>query len=507
MSRSRPSSSSTAASSASKNASRTAWCSTSPPATSRIGETLLEAVVRETREETAWLFEPEALVGHLPVAQARPTAAASCASPSAARSTTTSPQQPLDRGIVRALWLSHEQLAGAVAAPAHRRWSCAASMTTCSASASRSMSVACLDLDNGRPGGLAPSASERRRAAYNARHVRGAQKESSSACPAASIPPWPRCCSSAQGYDVHGLFMSNWEDDDAYCTGAAGFPGCARRRPRARHSAAPGELRRTNIARTCSNISSPSTAPAARRIPTCCATARSSSASASTTRAAGRAAVRHRPLRAPRAQRRGGPCCSRRATPTRTSPTSCTPSRANISRACCCRSASCTKTEVRELAREAGLPVFDKPDSTGICFIGERPFREFLARYIPTTPGDIVHRRRRGGRAHRGLAFYTLGQRGGLDIGGRAGAARRAVVCGRQGSRAQRTAGRAGARSSAARRAVHWPPGPATGWCNPPRSSSNRSQGALSPGRPGLPRDGRARMARSKSVSTSRNAP
>ena len=79
------------------------------------------------------------------------------------------------------------------------------------------------------------------------------------------------------------------------------------------------------------------------------------------------------------------------------------------------------KSEVRALARDAGLPVFDKPDSTGICFIGERPFREFLARYIATSPGDIVTE---GGEVlgrHRGLAFYTLGQRGGLEIGGRAG--------------------------------------------------------------------------------------
>ena len=79
------------------------------------------------------------------------------------------------------------------------------------------------------------------------------------------------------------------------------------------------------------------------------------------------------------------------------------------------------KTEVRSLAREAGLPVFDKPDSTGICFIGERPFREFLARYIPTSPGDIVTDSGEVVGRHRGLAFYTLGQRGGLEIGGRAG--------------------------------------------------------------------------------------
>lgn len=79
------------------------------------------------------------------------------------------------------------------------------------------------------------------------------------------------------------------------------------------------------------------------------------------------------------------------------------------------------KSEVRTLAREAGLPVFDKPDSTGICFIGERPFREFLARYIPTSPGDIVTEHGEILGRHRGLAFYTLGQRGGLTIGGRAG--------------------------------------------------------------------------------------
>jgi tRNA-specific 2-thiouridylase len=81
-----------------------------------------------------------------------------------------------------------------------------------------------------------------------------------------------------------------------------------------------------------------------------------------------------------------------------------------------------TKAEVRALARDAGLPVFDKPDSTGICFIGERPFREFLARYIPTTPGNIVADSGDVIGRHRGLAFYTLGQRGGLEIGGRSGA-------------------------------------------------------------------------------------
>ena len=77
------------------------------------------------------------------------------------------------------------------------------------------------------------------------------------------------------------------------------------------------------------------------------------------------------------------------------------------------------KTEVRKLAADIGLPNAKKKDSTGICFIGERPFREFLNRYLPTTPGPI--RTDDGSRVgqHVGLAFYTLGQRKGLGVGGR----------------------------------------------------------------------------------------
>jgi tRNA-specific 2-thiouridylase len=76
------------------------------------------------------------------------------------------------------------------------------------------------------------------------------------------------------------------------------------------------------------------------------------------------------------------------------------------------------KSEVRRLAEEAGLPNARKKDSTGICFIGERPFREFLNRYLHQRPGPIVdeHGRRIG--EHVGLSFYTLGQRQGLGIGG-----------------------------------------------------------------------------------------
>jgi len=76
------------------------------------------------------------------------------------------------------------------------------------------------------------------------------------------------------------------------------------------------------------------------------------------------------------------------------------------------------KHQVRARALQAGLPVHDKPDSTGICFIGERPFAQFLAHYIPETPGPIETLDGRTLGVHRGLPFYTLGQRGGLEIGG-----------------------------------------------------------------------------------------
>lgn len=76
------------------------------------------------------------------------------------------------------------------------------------------------------------------------------------------------------------------------------------------------------------------------------------------------------------------------------------------------------KTEVRRIAEEIGLPNAKKKDSTGICFIGERPFREFLNRYIHHAPGLILDDRNRKIGQHVGLSFYTLGQRQGLGIGG-----------------------------------------------------------------------------------------
>lgn len=76
------------------------------------------------------------------------------------------------------------------------------------------------------------------------------------------------------------------------------------------------------------------------------------------------------------------------------------------------------KPTVRQLATAAGFPNHEKKDSTGICFIGERRFRDFLSRYLPANPGDIrTTEGQRVGR-HQGLMYYTLGQRQGLGIGG-----------------------------------------------------------------------------------------
>jgi len=77
------------------------------------------------------------------------------------------------------------------------------------------------------------------------------------------------------------------------------------------------------------------------------------------------------------------------------------------------------KSEVRRIAQEAGLPNHAKKDSTGICFIGERPFREFLNRYLSKVPGNIVNEKGKIIGEHIGLSFYTIGQRKGIGIGGK----------------------------------------------------------------------------------------
>ncbi|HEX2666952.1 MAG TPA: tRNA 2-thiouridine(34) synthase MnmA [Gammaproteobacteria bacterium] len=77
------------------------------------------------------------------------------------------------------------------------------------------------------------------------------------------------------------------------------------------------------------------------------------------------------------------------------------------------------KTDTRALAKEAGFANHAKKDSTGICFIGERRFSEFLGKYLPAQPGEIVTPDGKVLGRHNGLMFYTLGQRSGIGIGGR----------------------------------------------------------------------------------------
>ena len=77
-----------------------------------------------------------------------------------------------------------------------------------------------------------------------------------------------------------------------------------------------------------------------------------------------------------------------------------------------------SKPEVRSIAELKGLPNFAKKDSTGICFIGERKFKTFLSRYLPAQPGNIVSTAGEVLGRHQGLMFHTIGQRQGLGIGG-----------------------------------------------------------------------------------------
>lgn len=80
--------------------------------------------------------------------------------------------------------------------------------------------------------------------------------------------------------------------------------------------------------------------------------------------------------------------------------------------------AAIRKTEVRRIAADIALPNYAKKDSTGICFIGERPFRDFLNRYLPKTPGAMVTPEGKPVGEHAGLMYHTIGQRQGLNIGG-----------------------------------------------------------------------------------------
>ena len=78
---------------------------------------------------------------------------------------------------------------------------------------------------------------------------------------------------------------------------------------------------------------------------------------------------------------------------------------------------SLQKAQVREIAEKYGISVAGKKDSTGICFIGERKFKQFLQTYLPAQPGDMRTLEGETIGRHDGLMYYTLGQRRGLNIG------------------------------------------------------------------------------------------
>jgi tRNA-specific 2-thiouridylase len=222
------------------------------------------------------------------------------------------------------------------------------------------------------------------------------------------------------GFEVHGLYMSNWDDDDSYCTGAQDFQD-------ARAVAAELEipLHRVSFAEAYRErvFEYFLTEYRAGRTPNpdvlCNREIKFGICLDYATRlGAQRFATGHY---ARLEQRADGPALFKARDPDKDQSYFLhAVAREHFARVLF-PLGDLNKAAVRALAREAGLPVFDKPDSTGICFIGERPFREFLARYIPTNPGDIVTELGAVVGRHRGLAFYTLGQRGGLEIGGRAG--------------------------------------------------------------------------------------
>ena len=222
------------------------------------------------------------------------------------------------------------------------------------------------------------------------------------------------------GHDVHALFMRNWdEDEDGYCT-AAGDLQDARRvcdelgiplhtvsfaaeyRERVfRHFL--DELARRPHAQSRHRVQS---RDQVRRLLRACAATR------------GRH-VRDRPLRAVGAPAAG--CCAA-MTPARTRPISCTRCRARCWRRRFSRSASCPSPRYDASRTRHALPVHDKRDSTGICFIGERPFAEFLRHYLPASPGPIETAGRAVASARIAGSCTT---RSASARGSRSGAARR----------------------------------------------------------------------------------
>jgi tRNA-specific 2-thiouridylase len=225
-----------------------------------------------------------------------------------------------------------------------------------------------------------------------------------------------------QGYEVIGIFMKNWEDDDdsEYCSSNIDFVDAAAVADvigiEIEHVNFAAEYKRPRVRRVPARV--PGRPHAQPRHPVQC---RDQVQGVPGPRhAPGRREDRHRSL------------CSGAAEPGHRSNTSCSRgwtrakdqsyflhrlNQAQLSKTLF-PVGELHKTEVRRIAAEIGLPNAKKKDSTGICFIGERPFRDFLNRYISKEPGPIKDDDGRTIGQHVGLSFYTLGQRQGLGIGG-----------------------------------------------------------------------------------------
>jgi tRNA-uridine 2-sulfurtransferase len=223
-----------------------------------------------------------------------------------------------------------------------------------------------------------------------------------------------------QGYDVHGLFMSNWDEDDAYCTSAQDFQDAravARELAISLHRVSFAQAYRERVFAHFLNEQRAGRTPnpdvlCNREIQFGVAVPYARRLGGEWLATGHYAQIRRTPA--------GIELCRARDRDKDQSYFLCAVPGSELARVLM-PLGTLLKTEVRERARRAGLPVFDKPDSTGICFIGERPFREFLARYLPSEPGPIESASGEHLGVHRGLAFYTLGQRAGLAIGGRRG--------------------------------------------------------------------------------------
>ncbi len=222
-----------------------------------------------------------------------------------------------------------------------------------------------------------------------------------------------------QGFQVQGLFMSNWDEQDVYCTQAQDYQDA---RAVARQLGIP--LHRANFAadyqkRVFEYFLAEHRAGRTPNPDVLCNREVKFGGGAAPCAAPGRQPLRHRTLcPAAPCRRRGAAAQSSRCAQGSDLFPACRATRRSGAGAHAHRGVHQGSVCARR-ARAAGLPVFDKPDSTGICFIGERPFREFLRQYLDETPGRIESPSGEQLGTHCGLAFYTLGQRGGLGLGGR----------------------------------------------------------------------------------------